>query len=580
MAGRIPQHFIDELLTRADIVEIVGSRVELKRAGSNHKGLCPFHSEKTASFTVSESKQFYHCFGCGEHGSALSFLMNYEHVDFVDAVEMLAQALGLEVPREDGGDDPGRQERQNLYTLLETCQSFYKDNLKKNPHAIDYLKHRGLDGETARRFGIGYVSDSWDSLLTKIGATKAKPLLAAGMLISRDNNNGYYDRFRDRIMFPIRDSRGRVLGFGGRVLEQGTPKYLNSPESPVFHKRDEVYGLYEARQADSKLKQLIVVEGYMDVVALSQHGINNAVATLGTAVTEQQLQRLYRLVEDLVFCFDGDNAGKQAAWRALENALPLLREGREARFLFLPQGEDPDTMVRSKGKTGFLELLKSAIPAADYMYTKLASDLDSNSIAGKARLAELAKPLLAKVPDGIYKELLSKKFSEHVGVNISKPGTGHLRLKGHAPNGYQRPAYHQELEMTPMRLLIALLLQHPKELLPLVVEHNVLTLERSGMDVFLQLYEIIKNNPELHTAALLERLHDAAFYSVLTKLAQWEPAGSPDSRQIQAMFIDAAQRLQHEAARTRVNQLLELGKQRSLEPAEKNELRALLQAPN
>jgi len=346
MAGRIPQSFIDEVLNRTDIVEVIDTRVPLKKAGREFKACCPFHTEKTPSFTVSQVKQFYHCFGCGEHGTAITFLMDYEHMEFVEAIEELARRAGLEVPRETGTTHSQTPSTLLHYALLERVADYYQEQLRTHPQAgraVEYLKQRGLTGEVAARFNIGFAPPGWENIAAALDAdgTIHKQLLELGLTIERDTGGSAYDRFRDRIQFPIRDRRGRTIGFGGRVLDDSTPKYLNSPESPVFHKGQELYGLFEARKAVRKLERILVVEGYMDVVALAQFGINYAVATLGTATTHEHLERLFRTVPEVVFCFDGDRAGREAAWRALENTLPVLRDGREARFLFLPDEEDP-----------------------------------------------------------------------------------------------------------------------------------------------------------------------------------------------------------------------------------------------
>ena len=369
MAGLIPQAFIDDLLGRLDIVDVVGSRLNLRRSGDNHLARCPFHDEKTPSFSVSRSKQFYHCFGCGAHGSAIRFMMDYEHLDFPEAVEVLAASLGLDVPREQGAERQVESNRE-LFTVLEDCVQVYRRALRDYPAAVAYLKERGLSGEIARDFALGYAPEGWETLRDALGTDAQTSLFSAGMLI-KNKQGGYYDRFRDRIMFPIRDTRGRAIGFGGRALGEATPKYLNSPESPVFHKRREVYGLYEARQANASRQPLVVVEGYMDVIALHQHGLPNAVATLGTAVTGDQLKRLFRETHELIFCFDGDAAGRRAAWRALESALPLLEDGREARFALIPEGEDPDALVRREGADAFRQRLAQTPPAAEFLLDEL-----------------------------------------------------------------------------------------------------------------------------------------------------------------------------------------------------------------
>ena len=392
MNGRIPQAFIDEVVARSDIVEIVGARVPLKKAGREYKACCPFHSEKTPSFSVSPDKQFYHCFGCGAHGTAVGFLMQYEKMEFLDAVADLAQRAGLAVPREaqrPGGDAASA----DLHEIMGRIARFFEQNLSDDERARAYAARRGLDPATCARFALGYAPDSWDAVLGRFGANdeERRRLHALGMVIERDTRAGsraagYYDRFRDRLMFPIRDSRGRVIAFGGRIIDQGEPKYLNSPETPLFHKGRELYGLYEARQARTDFKRLMVVEGYMDVVRLHQAGITYAVATLGTATTQEHLGRIFRQTSEVVFCFDGDRAGRQAAWRALENSLPLARDGREIKFMFLPEGHDPDTLVAEEGAQGFEQRLNGALPLSEYLIQHLSAEVDLTHIDGRAKL--------------------------------------------------------------------------------------------------------------------------------------------------------------------------------------------------
>jgi DNA primase len=415
MAGRIPQSFINDLLARIDIVDVIDGRVALKKAGKNYQGLCPFHNEKTASFSVAPDKQFYHCFGCGASGTALTFLMEFDRLEFVEAVETLARMAGVEVPRE-GGARP-QQDHGNLYAALARAERYFREALKSAPDAIAYLRQRGVSGIAARDFGIGFAPDAWDGLRKALADLPEQALLDAGLLIRNDAGR-VYDRFRGRIMFPIRDTRGRVIGFGGRVMGQGDgPKYLNSPETPVFRKGRELYGLYEARLALRRIDRLIVVEGYMDAVALAQAGIANAVATLGTAATPEHFQKLYRYTEEVVCCFDGDNAGRQAAWRALESALPQLGEGRQLKFMFLPEGEDPDSLVRAQGKEAFLTLAAGALPAIEYLFDRLAQGLELRSLDDRARLASLAMPHIDRVPLGILKDLMLARLSELTGLS-------------------------------------------------------------------------------------------------------------------------------------------------------------------
>lgn len=393
----IPQSFIQDLLSRVDIVDVVDRHVKLKRAGANYVACCPFHSEKTPSFTVSPTKQFYHCFGCGAHGTAVGFLMEYSGLGFVDAVKDLAQSAGLKVPevraeqaqrKAEAGDD--------LYGVMLKAAQYYRAQLKDAAHAIDYLKRRGLSGEIAKRFGIGYAPDGWQNLTAAFPDYGAKALLVAGLVKASDDSRRY-DVFRDRIMFPIVDVRGNVIGFGGRVLQGGEPKYLNSPETPIFEKGRELYGLYQARMAIRRAGRVVVVEGYMDVVALFQHGVEYAVATLGTATTPTHVQKLLRQADEVVFCFDGDDAGRRAAWRALENSLAHLVDGKQVRFLFLPQGEDPDTYVRKSGKAAFEALLGGAMPLSRFLLDELARRVDLSAAEGRAAFIHQVKPLLKQM---------------------------------------------------------------------------------------------------------------------------------------------------------------------------------------
>ncbi|NYT72434.1 DNA primase [Halomonas sp. QX-2] len=424
MAGQIPQRFIDDLLGRVDVVEVVGERVQLKKAGRNYSGLCPFHQEKTPSFTVSADKQFYHCFGCGANGNALRFLMEYDKLPFPEAVEQLAGRLGIEVPRE-GADDPRAQQREKKrkegVNLLELAASFYRERLKmqEGQSAQRYLSGRGLSDEVIKTYGIGYAPAGWEALKQHLSERGiGEPVqVEYGLLIHREDTGRTYDRFRDRVMFPIRDLRGRTIAFGGRVMGDDQPKYLNSPETPVFHKGRELYGLYEARQASNKLEQLVMVEGYMDVVALAQYGIHNAVATLGTATTEDHLTRLFRLVSRVVFCFDGDRAGRQAASRALETALPQMIDGREARFLFLPEGDDPDTLVRREGTQAFQDRVTCAMPLSEFLFEQAAQGRDLNTVEGRERFASQVLEALNKVPEGMLKSLLLESLAKRSGLS-------------------------------------------------------------------------------------------------------------------------------------------------------------------
>ncbi|WP_457978356.1 DNA primase [Ectopseudomonas composti] len=442
MAGLIPQSFIDDLLNRTDIVDVVSSRIQLKKTGKNYSACCPFHKEKTPSFTVSPDKQFYYCFGCGAGGNALGFVMDHDQLEFPQAIEELAKRAGMDVPREESGrgHKPLQPVDSPLYPLLNAAAEHYRQALKSHPqrkYAVEYLKGRGLTGEIARDFGIGFAPPGWDNLFKQLGADtlQQKVMIDAGLLIENAENGRRYDRFRDRIMFPIRDSRGRVIAFGGRVLGDDKPKYLNSPETPVFHKGQELYGLYEARKHNRDLDEIMVVEGYMDVIALAQQGLRNAVATLGTATSEEHLKRLFRIVPSVLFCFDGDAAGRNAAWRALESALPSLQDGRRARFLFLPDGEDPDTLVRAEGTDAFrARINQHAQPLADYFFQQLCEEADPRSLEGKAHLVTLAAPLIDKIPGNNLRALMRQRLSEITGLSSEALSQVASAPRSHTPS--------------------------------------------------------------------------------------------------------------------------------------------------
>ena len=422
--ARLPQAFLDDLLDRLDIVEVIDRRVKLKKAGKNYSACCPFHDERTPSFSVNPERQFYYCFGCGAGGNALGFVMDYERLDFREAVEGLAHSVGLEIPQEDPreGREPPRDQNKPLYEALEQASKFYEGALRQHPErhkVVSYLKGRGLTGEIARDFRIGFAPVGWDNLLQAKGTDDSAQdlLMRSGMLVKNDKGR-IYDRFRERVIFPIQDQRGRVIAFGGRVLGDDKPKYLNSPETPVFQKSRELYGLWQARKHPRRLERIVVVEGYMDVIALAQFGIPYAVATLGTSTSETHLERLFRIVPEVVFCFDGDEAGRKAAFRGLEATLPAMQDGRQAKFLFLPEGEDPDTVVRAKGKAYLENLFDHADPLETFLFNHLAEGLDLESMDGRARFSKLAAPHLHRLPEGVFKTLMYQALADKTGIDV------------------------------------------------------------------------------------------------------------------------------------------------------------------
>ncbi|HEB56395.1 MAG TPA: DNA primase [Gammaproteobacteria bacterium] len=569
---RIPQSFIDDLINRIDIVEIVDSRVPLKKAGREYTACCPFHNEKTPSFTVSSVKQFYHCFGCGAHGTAVGFLMEYDHMSFPEAIEELARQAGLDVPYEGGSRaevDPGRQKQsQDLYAVLARAEQFYQQQLRQHPQAqraIDYLKQRGLSGQIAAEFGIGFAPPGWDSLIHNMGNSEAlqMQLVTSGMLIRKDEGR-CYDRFRDRIMFPIRDLRGRCIGFGGRILPDAAEanqdsevkkpaKYLNSPETPLFHKGQELYGLFEARRALRDIPKLLVVEGYMDVVALAEAGIRYAVATLGTATTVDHLNRLFRLCSEVVFCFDGDRAGREAAWRALENALPVMQDGRQIRFMFLPDGEDPDTQVKKIGSARFEADIDDAMPFSTFFFERLREPLDMNSMDGRAQLASQASPLLTKLPAGVMRETMKEQLDRF--TRLQKPV--HQSSAGaFVPRRYRAPArLSRSAPPSRVRYILQRLLHQPE------LAQQAGDLSRfskgdvPGLDLLIEVLEILQKHTTLRAGSLIEHFRESDKAAHLQKLAVWQPEVD-DEASLAAEFTTALNKLEQACLLQRYDALL------------------------
>ncbi|MEI6893570.1 MAG: DNA primase [Colwellia sp.] len=585
MAGRISRQFIDDLLNRADIVDLVDSRVPLKKAGKNHQACCPFHNEKSPSFTVSQDKQFYHCFGCGEHGNAISFLMEFDRLDFVDAVEELAAHCGMDVIREENNASPEEQrqqqknyqQKQDDYELMTQISRFFQQQLKvatDKETAVDYLKGRGLSGEVVKRFGIGYISDSWDGVMKNFShnGQANQQLIDLGMAISGENKRPY-DRFRGRIMFPISDKRGRVIGFGGRVLGDAKPKYLNSPETRIYHKGQELYGLHEAKRANKQLKRLIVVEGYMDVVALAQYGVDYAVASLGTATTFEQLQTLFRTVPDVVCCYDGDRAGRDAAWRAMENALPLIRDGFSLKFVFVPDGEDPDSLIRSQGKKFFESMLDDAIPLSKFLFEQLMQKVDMNSLEGRAALVESFQPYFAKLPDSILKDAMINDIANNFGTGSEQFLAKFTKNK---KGSTIKRVLKTQSKVTPVRLALALLLEHPHIANSLGDISVLQPLTAPGIPLLMQVLGICQQNPDIKSSQLLEYFRGTEQGKQLSKLMCWQHHVEADAAI--DVFLDSIEKLLNNFVEQRAEVLLQKARVGQMTAEEKQELQAILNA--
>ncbi|MFC5580604.1 DNA primase [Rhodanobacter terrae] len=582
MRGLIPDSFIDELLARVDIVDVIERRVPLKKAGREWTACCPFHNERSPSFYVSPAKQFFHCFGCGAHGSALKFLMDYERLEFPDAVEELAQTVGLKVPREGGREAAPREDKTDLYALLDAAASWYEDELPRNADAQAYCKKRGLDAETIKRFRLGWAPAGYDGVIKSLGNSERRMQLLneAGMVASSERGSKY-DRFRERLMFPILDRRGRVIAFGGRILEKSGegspvldpraqdtrksdgPKYLNSPETPLFHKGRELFALWQVKQANANLPRIVVVEGYMDVIALHQAGLPIAVATLGTATTPEHTEVLFRAAPDVVFCFDGDRAGRAAAWKALESALPRLRDGRQAYFLFLPDGEDPDSLVRKEGRAGFEQRIKQAMPLSDYFFSELSHDVEMSSLDGRARLAERARPLIAKLPDGAFRDLMAQELEKRSGARAM------LQADPAAHRAVQRPV---AVQRSLVRSAISLLLAQPG-LADLVEKpYRFLRLDKPGVELLAELLDIARSRPGINSAMLVEHFAERPEYPSLQKLMAALSVGEPEIQRLE--FVSALERMEHQSLIQRRNSLS--ARRDQLSDDEKAELRTLL----
>ena len=584
MSGRIPEQFIDDLLTRINIIDVINDHVPLKRAGANYTARCPFHEERTPSFTVSPDKQFYHCFGCGAHGSAIGFLMAYEHMNFVEAIQELATRAGLTVPQVDSLKRTSGGEKSvdltELFNILQLAQEFFQLQLRENPQgskAVDYLKGRGINGTVARDFGLGLAPSGWDNLVKYLSekSFSTESLIACGLATARENSSGAYDRFRDRIMFPIRDHRGRTIGFGGRVLDDSTPKYLNSPETVLFHKGKELYGLFEARRAQRDLDRLIVVEGYMDVIALAQHGLTNSVATLGTAATAHHLEKLYRIVPEVIFCFDGDNAGYQAAWRALQHALTAMRDGRQAKFMFLPDGDDPDSYIRRVGAEVFENEWRAAPTLSQFFWKFLEAKTDMTTLDGRARLAELVRPFLSTIPEGVFKDMMMQELSVRTGLDPSKllkpPHEQRSTAMATRADSTRTPP-ERAMGLSPLRTALALLVNDPALACTPSEVPKIPDSVNPGLILLKQLIDFCRSRPHLTTGALLELWRDRPEYSYLEKIAKWQILTPKDGQYVE--FLGALNKI-HIAGLERLTDSLLSKPLDALSPDERQQLREL-----
>lgn len=584
MSGRIPQYFIDQLIARTDIVDVIGTRVPLRKAGKEYKACCPFHDEKTPSFNVVPDKQFYHCFGCGAHGTAISFLMEYDHLNFVEAIEELAARAGIDVPREETNATSTPKPSSDQYSLLERAAEHFRKQLRTAPPAIEYLKRRLLTGETAVKFGIGYAPEAWDCLLGQLGTTEParQALVGAGLVIERDDRSGFYDRFRGRVMFPIRDSRGRTIAFGGRIIEQGEPKYLNSPETDLFHKGRELYGLFEARQATRQLTRLLVVEGYMDVVSLHQAGITYAVATLGTATTPEHLKRLFRVCQEVVFCFDGDRAGRAAAWRALETSLSEVREGRQLRFLFLPDAQDPDSLVSAEGQSAFEARIRAAMPLSEYLVHELSSRTNLTTVEGRDQFTTQAKELLERIVDDTYRELLFARIASALDLSVDRlrrllPVHPRSQQEDSLPQASASGTLNSAGRGSLVRQAIQHVLQYPQAALGIQQLQELQKVNKPGVTLLVQLLAEVQAHPELTTAGLLERWRERPDYHYIDKLFLKDAIATSAQAAVNELKDTVSRLLAEQFPQVRFDELMHRFHLGALSQDEKQELRELTQ---
>ncbi len=564
MSGRISREFIDDLLVRVDLVDLIDSHVPLRKTGTNYVARCPFHTEKTPSFSVNRNKQFFHCFGCGASGNAISFLMDFSHLDFVEAVEDLASFAGVPVQREVEGHqvEQKKEDLKSLYTLMDQVAAFYIEQLRVTPKAVDYLKARSVKAHIARDFMMGYAPEAWNALSERFNQ---KNLIDAGLLVAKEGGQ-VYDRFRGRIMFPIRDKRARIIGFGGRVLDDALPKYLNSPETSLFHKGKEVYGLYELLEKNSKPQSILIVEGYMDVIALVQYGVGNVVAALGTATSQAHLDLLFRFSSELVFCFDGDKAGREAAWRVMDSAFSSLKEGRSCRIMMLPQGHDPDSLVRKEGLEGFTARVQSAQGLSDYFFEHVLQGLKLSEMEGRAQLVSKALPYLERLPEGVFREMMFDRLKGLSGMTalsaLDSVATTYAprKLPQLAPN-----------RLSSSRVAIALLLQNP-ELVESVEQKNIdwSGLEFRGIELFRNILQVILDKRVVNTAVLIEYYRDSDEEKAVKALAQLDVFVSDEK--IEEVFCDALDVLLKQAREASIARLQVKAQGKGLDAQEQERL--------
>ena len=581
----IPQQFLDELNSRVDLVSEIDQRVPLKRAGKEYIACCPFHSEKSPSFSVSPQKQFYHCFGCGAHGNAITFVMEYDRIPFIDAVEMLASKVGMQVPKSSVMDDKQIKKQRTIHDTLAWASGYYQQNLKAagaESDVVEYLKSRGLSGETAKKFGIGFAKPGWNNLEGDLGKGEKgrEELIQAGLVIEKEDKKSFYDRFRNRVMFPIRDRLGRVIAFGGRVMGDDKPKYLNSPETDVFHKGRELYGLYEVMQAHKKPERILVVEGYMDVVMLAQHGVDYAVAALGTATSKEHIEVLQRNTDEIIFCFDGDNAGRQAAWKALEAALPVIKDGKELFFLFLPDGEDPDSYINQHGAVAFEDLVFDHVePLTDFMIKSLKRDIDTSTTSGKARLIEVAKAHITKMPKGVFREMTIHQLAQEAGIDAHSVGGmlfGKTKPKKESKKTkktfaskkdwrkarqkqqdmerfYIAGAEERKAVLSPSRIAIKHVLNNTALATEVGAPEELKQSHDKGALALIEIIELIQNDPDISVASIVSRWEGKPEHKVIAMLAAERVELSAEKAR--AEYEGACKRLTIESIEKRISEI-------------------------